>query len=222
MHDPAVHLPLDEQRIDRRAAVVDRHVAHDLDLAGLRVHSTTRMRAEGNTKFAGSKKEFSSSPGSKPAGSVGGTWAVPETSAIVIDLSGGPLHLELAVGELDVVRRGLQQRGAIRLAFSRTFSAALATASPPTESEREPYVPLPHGPWSVSPWITSTFSGSTPRLSATIWAKPCRALAVRRGTGEHRRRPRRVHAHHRGLPEGRLEAHAAARPPRRRSPQTST
>jgi hypothetical protein len=60
----------------------------------------------------------------------------------------------------------------IRRAFSWTFSAARAIASPPTASEREPYVFLPNGPVFVSPWITSTTSGVTPSRSAAIWAKP--------------------------------------------------
>ncbi len=60
----------------------------------------------------------------------------------------------------------------IRLAFSCTFSAARATASPPTASDRDPYVPQPHGPVPVSPWTTSTRSGSMPSRSAVIWAKP--------------------------------------------------
>ena len=59
----------------------------------------------------------------------------------------------------------------IRLALSCTFSAARAIASPPTASDRDPYVFLPNGPVLVSPWITSTTAGSTPSRSATIWAK---------------------------------------------------
>ena len=55
--------------------------------------------------------------------------------------------------------------------LSTTLSDALAIASPPTASEREPYVSRPHGPWDVSPCMTSTACGSTPSLSATIWAK---------------------------------------------------
>jgi hypothetical protein len=58
------------------------------------------------------------------------------------------------------------------LAFSTTLAVALATASPPTASERDPYVPSPCGPVAVSPWRISTCSGSMPSRSATIWAKP--------------------------------------------------
>jgi len=56
------------------------------------------------------------------------------------------------------------------LALSATRFAHRASASPPTASDREPYVLRPSGPVPVSPWITSTISGSTPTLSATIWA----------------------------------------------------
>ena len=56
--------------------------------------------------------------------------------------------------------------------FAEIFSAAWATATPPIDSEREPYVPRPIGPVAVSPWTTSTTLGSAPRRSATICAKP--------------------------------------------------
>ena len=45
-------------------------------------------------------------------------------------------------------------------------------------------MPQPQGPWSVSPWITSTFSGSMPSRSAAICAKlvsspwPCGEVPV--------------------------------------------
>src|ERR687886_770545 len=31
---------------------------------------------------------------------------------------------------------------------------------------------MPNGPWRVSPWTTSTWSGEIPRRSAPIWAHP--------------------------------------------------
>ena len=47
VHDPAVDLAVDQLRVDRRAAVVDRDVADDVDVAGLRVHvDHARVRAE--------------------------------------------------------------------------------------------------------------------------------------------------------------------------------
>ena len=59
----------------------------------------------------------------------------------------------------------------MRFALSCTRWAARTIASPPTASEREPYVSQPQAPWSVSPWCTSTFCGSMPRMSPAIWAK---------------------------------------------------
>jgi hypothetical protein len=72
----------------------------------------------------------------------------------------------------------------IRLALSWTRCDARTIASPPTDSEREPYVSQPQVPWSVSPWCTSTFCGSMPRMSPAIWAKlvsspwPCGEVPV--------------------------------------------
>ena len=66
-------------------------------------------------------------------------YAAPATSASVMPLSGEPAHGELAVAQLDVLRRGLELVGDDLLApCRRTFSVARATASPPTASEREP------------------------------------------------------------------------------------
>ncbi len=47
VHDPAVHLPVDQHRIDRRAAVVDRDVLDDLHLARLGIDlDHARVRSE--------------------------------------------------------------------------------------------------------------------------------------------------------------------------------
>ena len=61
---------------------------------------------------------------------------------------------------------------AILRALSATLFAARAADSPPTASERDPYVPMPNGPFSVSPWMICTWSGEEPIRSATICAKP--------------------------------------------------
>jgi hypothetical protein len=53
--DAAVDLAVDQQRVDRRAAVVDRDVADDLHLARLRVDvDHARVRAERATEVLGS------------------------------------------------------------------------------------------------------------------------------------------------------------------------
>jgi hypothetical protein len=76
---------------------------------------------------------------------------------------------------------------------------------------------LPNGPVWVSPWTTSTFSASTPRRSATIWAKlVSEALAVRRGAGVDGHRPGGVDADLSGLEVAALHAPAVgAERPRR-------
>jgi hypothetical protein len=50
------------------------------------------------------------------------------------------------------------------------FSIAKWSAAPPTDTDLEPYVSMPSGVISVSPWRTSTSSGVTPSPSATICA----------------------------------------------------
>ena len=54
--------------------------------------------------------------------------------------------------------------------FSLIFRAATATAAPDTAVVRLPYVPQPIGVRSVSPWMISTSSTSTPTSPAMIWA----------------------------------------------------
>ena len=69
-----------------------------------------------------------------------------------------------------VVMYVVSRSPAIAFAFSATLSDARATDSVPTAVVREPYVPRPIAPVPVSPCMISTFSGSTPSLSATTWA----------------------------------------------------
>ena len=104
--------------------------------------------------------------------SFGGMCAAPEISAMVIALSGEPRTWYLPSASSMSSGAASSSAAQIFLAFSCTFSAARPTDSPPTASEREPYVPQPNGPWFVSPCSTSTFSGSIPSRSATICAKP--------------------------------------------------
>src|SRR5215470_12704169 len=56
---------------------------------------------------------------------------------------------------------------ASRLAWSLTSRAARCTATPPSWSDRDAYVPVPRGMRSVSPWITVTLSMGMPRSSCT-------------------------------------------------------
>ena len=57
---------------------------------------------------------------------------------------------------------------AIFRALSITLSQAMATATPATGTERDPYVSMPSGAMAVSECSTSTSSGLMPSFSATI------------------------------------------------------
>ena len=70
--------------------------------------------------------------------SFGGMCAAPAISAIVIDLSGEPLTWNLPSASSMSSGAASSSAAQIRFAFSWTFCAARAIASPPTESEREP------------------------------------------------------------------------------------
>ncbi len=97
-------------------------------------------------------------------------YAAPAMSAIDIDLSGDPLTRYAPPATSMSSGAASSSAAQIRFAFSWTRSAARAIASPPTASERDPYVPQPHGPALVSPWTTSTLAGSIPSRSAVICA----------------------------------------------------
>ena len=110
----AVHLAVDQHRVDGRAAVVDRHPALDLDLAGLHVHvDHARVRAEREHEVLRVVER-----GLLEARLDVGRQLVRRDVRSAGDLGhrhrlvGRAAHLELAVGQLDVLGRGLQQRGA--------------------------------------------------------------------------------------------------------------
>ena len=64
--------------------------------------------------------------------------AAPEISAIVIDLSGEPFTENLPSASSMSSGAASSSAAQTFLAFSWTFSAARAIASPPTDSERDP------------------------------------------------------------------------------------
>jgi hypothetical protein len=97
-------------------------------------------------------------------------YAAPATSAIVIALSGDPLTWNLPSTSSMSSGAASSSAAQMRLALSCTLFAARAIASPPTDSDRDPYVPQPHGPVPVSPCTTSTFCTSMPSRSAAICA----------------------------------------------------
>ena len=140
--DAAVHLAVDQHRVDRRAAVVDgvRSARPRPSRSRRRRRRRTRARRTGRRSSPGRRTTSPRAPARcRPAARWAGCAPRPAISAMVIALSGEPFDAELAVGQLDVLGRRLEQRRATTfLAFSCTFSAARAIASPPTAREREP------------------------------------------------------------------------------------
>ena len=141
--------------------------------------------------------------GSIPAGRSCACHALSASSGIVRALSGAPFTRNA----LSVYSRSSSDTSsscaAIVRAFSLIFSMAKCSATPPTESDREPYVSMPSGVTCVSPCRTVMSSGVTPRPSATIcdhvvscpW--PCGDVPVATTT----------------LPVGRQRIVAASQPP---------
>ena len=71
VHDPAVHLAVDQHRVDRRPAVVDRDPADDLDLPGLRVDvDDAGVRAEREHEVLGVIERLLVEPGLHALGHV--------------------------------------------------------------------------------------------------------------------------------------------------------
>jgi hypothetical protein len=70
--------------------------------------------------------------------SCGGMCAAPAISTIVIDLSGEPFTWKLPSTSSMSSGAASSSAAQMRLALSCTFSAARATASPPTASVRDP------------------------------------------------------------------------------------
>ena len=58
----------------------------------------------------------------------------------------------------DVGFAGFEQVRGDLLPLATILSTAFTIADPPTDSERDPYVPMPNGILSVSPWTISTLS----------------------------------------------------------------
>jgi hypothetical protein len=63
----------------------------------------------------------------------------------------------------DILGRGLEQPAAMRRPLSRTSTEVRTRAPPPSTTLRLPKVPKPSGPERVSPCMTVTSSGVTPR-----------------------------------------------------------
>ena len=174
--DAAVLLALDEQRVEDRAAVVDRDVAHDPHLAGVEVdldggdvaaerergialvEVAGRAEHAGHAAVAGDRRRArptrrASSPhDSAPAGT-------PATPTV-------PASVSTTMSATSASSRW----AARRLALSTSASVAWWTADPPTCNDREPPVPPPVGTRSVSPSTSRMRSIGMPVWSLTIMA----------------------------------------------------
>ena len=110
MRHPAVHLAVDQQRVDGGTAIVDAHVALQVDLPGLPVHlDDRRVRAEREDEVLGVVEVRLLEAGLHPVRDVlrhvGRERDVGERQPLVRR----SLDLVLAVGELHVLGRGLEQ-----------------------------------------------------------------------------------------------------------------
>ena len=110
LDDAAVHLALDNHRIDLRAAVVDRDVALEIDRARLRIdfdHGEVRAKGKHEVRrvVEARRLEPRFHAGRHVPGDVGHQRDVLDR----LDAAGRSLHEELAVVVVDVLGRRLQQ-----------------------------------------------------------------------------------------------------------------
>src|SRR5262245_57540456 len=138
----------------------------------------------GNENVAGSNVASESSVGSTPSGKLCAANTARAQSPMVLDASGDPFTRNAPLLNSRPSADPSSMCAAIGLAFSRTFCAAMTSATPPTVNERDPYVSSPLTDVRVSPCSTSTSSNATPSWSATIWLHavscpcPCALLPV--------------------------------------------
>ena len=150
--DAAVLLALDEERVEHRAAVVDRDVAQQADLARVEVDlddgdvGAERERGAalvevelGRRAAVGRSRRVGSDVGElAPASAWAGTPATPTVPVVGVDDDVGDVGLEQPGGELPGLGRPWPRW-------------RLRTADPPSCSERDPPVPPPVRTRSVSP-----------------------------------------------------------------------
>ena len=173
--DAAVDLALGDERVDDGAGVVDRDVPQGDGRAGLRVDLHDRdVRAERERGYSALKSPSDASSPRRPASA-----ARPASSTQDSDDCGAPATRSRPASRSSSMSSGLASRrsAASRFAFSATSSAAWRPPLPPIWVDFEPYVPVPRGTVSVSPFSTVTSSTARPRRSATIIANvvswPC-------------------------------------------------
>ena len=190
LRDAAVHLALHDHRVDHGAAVVDRHVLHDVGRAGLGVdldHADVGAGRPREVRRVVDRGGVRDAARRRPAGRARATRSPRGPGSCA------PCRARPSRGTRRRPTRGRPRLtssscAAIVRAFSLIFSIAKCSATPPTDSEREPYVSMPSGVIAVSPCSTSTSSGVDAEPVGHD-LRPARlvALAVRRRAGLHDR-----------------------------------
>ena len=179
LRHPAVHLALDDHRVDHGAAVVHHAVAQDPDLGGHRVGlDDRRVHAVGEGRLGGRVEVLALEPRLLVVGHrrLGGVVAAGELGGRLGRLvegvaqrvgqhrdgaqrhvgAGCALDPDDAVDDLEVLGRTSSASAAMRSALARTLRAASAIALPLITAAREAKVPTAYGIRRVSPVVTKT------------------------------------------------------------------
>ena len=193
LRDAAVHLALDDHRVDQRPAVVHDAVAQHVDLGGLRVGlDDRRVHAVGERRprrrvvvgalqarllvrrrpAACSGRPTANWVAALAASSNAYRSGLDSTATVAsgIDAAGMPLTRTSPSTISRSPGSASSASPAIRSALARTLRAASATALPHITAAREANVPTAYPNRRVSPVVTSTSSNGTPSSSATICA----------------------------------------------------
>ena len=211
VHDAAVHLALDEHRVDRPAAVVHRHVADDRDLAGVGVHLDDRRvgpeRPDEVVRVVERVLLESRLHALRDAlGHVGRTGDVGERQALVRRAA----DLVLAVHDLDVLGRRLEHVGGELLGLvGHLVGGARHRLAADGQRARAVGAHAERALGGVAVDDLDLGRVDAEPVGHDLREAGLVALAVRRAAGVGGDRARRVHAHDRRLPEAALQAHAA-------------
>ncbi len=140
LDDAAVHLAVDDQRVDLDAAVVDRDVLQHVDRAGLDVDlDDAHVGAERPREVRRVVGDLGLEVRLEPVGQVvGGERLERDRRRAASTLSGEPFTLNVPPTNSRSSSVASSWWAAILRALSITLSQAMAIATPPTTSDREP------------------------------------------------------------------------------------
>ena len=171
LHDAAMDLAVQDQRIDRLAAVVHRGIAADRDEAGLRIDLDLAHRRAGRIGGDASdeaRRALERRPQLRRQRRIGldGAGDVEDVEPAV-----RARRDEEAVGEFDLALGAADQRGEHLARLGDDAVEASTSSVPAIRMERSEWVPPPDATTAVSPVTSLTCSGVMPSLSASTWAK---------------------------------------------------